>query len=121
MLSLGDEARLNVPGTPEGNWRWRVDAALLTDEVAARYRTLAKRDRTVRGTAFADDWRAFMLNREINTSADLYTMLDTFTGGVSWEEFYDKRDMPAPFLIYNQVPDRFLVQFFEEARRAKCG
>lgn len=42
MLSLGDEARLNVPGTPEGNWRWRVDAALLTDEVAARYRTLAK-------------------------------------------------------------------------------
>ncbi len=42
MLSLGDEARLNVPGTPEGNWRWRVDAALLTDEVAARYRKLAE-------------------------------------------------------------------------------
>ena len=42
MLSLGDEARLNVPGTPEGNWRWRVDAALLTDEVAARYRALAE-------------------------------------------------------------------------------
>lgn len=41
-------------------------------------------------------------------------MLDTFTGGVSWEEFYDKRDMPAPFLIYNQVPDRFLVQFLRK-------
>ena len=42
MLSLGDEARLNVPGTPEGNWRWRVDAALLTDETAQRYRKLAE-------------------------------------------------------------------------------
>ena len=42
MLSLDDEARLNVPGTPEGNWRWRVDAALLTDETAQRYRKLAE-------------------------------------------------------------------------------
>lgn len=43
MLALGDEARFNVPGTPDGNWRWRVDAALLTDEVAARYRDLAEK------------------------------------------------------------------------------
>lgn len=45
MLRLGDEARLNVPGTPEGNWRWRVDASLLTDEAAAYYRALAKKTR----------------------------------------------------------------------------
>lgn len=45
MLSLGDEARINVPGTPEGNWHWRVEAPLLTDEVAARYRKLAEETR----------------------------------------------------------------------------
>ncbi|MFM7362551.1 MAG: 4-alpha-glucanotransferase [Cyanobium sp.] len=25
LLELGDEARFNVPGTVEGNWRWRLD------------------------------------------------------------------------------------------------
>ena len=24
LLSLGSEARLNSPGKPEGNWRWRL-------------------------------------------------------------------------------------------------
>ena len=24
LLSLGSEARFNVPGTPTGNWRWRI-------------------------------------------------------------------------------------------------
>ena len=24
ILSLGSEARLNSPGKPEGNWRWRL-------------------------------------------------------------------------------------------------
>lgn len=55
-----------------------------------------------------------MTNREINTLKDLYTMLDDFTGGVNWEAFYDKRDQPAPFLVYNQAPDHFLVEFLRE-------
>ncbi len=32
-LGLGSEARLNTPGTPGGNWRWRVLDAQLTPEV----------------------------------------------------------------------------------------
>ena len=32
-LGLGSEARLNTPGTPGGNWRWRVLESQLTSEV----------------------------------------------------------------------------------------
>jgi 4-alpha-glucanotransferase len=32
-LGLGSEARMNTPGTSENNWRWRLDAARLTDSV----------------------------------------------------------------------------------------
>ena len=43
MLSLGDEARINIPGTVgENNWTWRADAAALTPEKAAKYKNLAK-------------------------------------------------------------------------------
>ena len=42
LLSLGDEARMNVPGTPSGNWHWQADAAMLTPETAARFRRLAE-------------------------------------------------------------------------------
>ncbi|MDX6644694.1 MAG: 4-alpha-glucanotransferase [Miltoncostaeaceae bacterium] len=37
-LGLGSEARLNVPGTAEGNWSWRLEAGQLTDELAERLR-----------------------------------------------------------------------------------
>ncbi|HET9377723.1 MAG TPA: 4-alpha-glucanotransferase, partial [Chthoniobacterales bacterium] len=30
-LSLGSEARMNIPGTPSGNWRWRFTASQLDD------------------------------------------------------------------------------------------
>ena len=33
FLGLGSEARINTPGTPGGNWRWRVTAPQLCDEV----------------------------------------------------------------------------------------
>ncbi|MCC6629167.1 MAG: 4-alpha-glucanotransferase [Chloroflexi bacterium] len=36
VLSLGSEARMNLPGDPSGNWSWRCDAQLLTGERAAR-------------------------------------------------------------------------------------
>ena len=29
VLSLGASARMNMPGSSEGNWRWRVTAAQL--------------------------------------------------------------------------------------------
>lgn len=33
-LGLGSEARINVPGVAEGNWRWRIGPDALTDELA---------------------------------------------------------------------------------------
>ncbi len=35
LLNLGSEARMNIPGTPEGNWSWRFKAELLTEQLAA--------------------------------------------------------------------------------------
>ena len=31
LLNLGREARMNVPGRPEGNWRWRSTEGMLSD------------------------------------------------------------------------------------------
>lgn len=45
LLSLGGEARLNTPGTAEGNWRWRVTEDDLADDVADRLRDLTNRVR----------------------------------------------------------------------------
>jgi 4-alpha-glucanotransferase len=36
VLSLGSEARMNRPGVPAGNWRWRYRAEMLTDELLDR-------------------------------------------------------------------------------------
>jgi 4-alpha-glucanotransferase len=36
VLGLGNEARMNRPATPSGNWRWRFRAADLRPELAAR-------------------------------------------------------------------------------------
>jgi 4-alpha-glucanotransferase len=33
VLGLGSEARMNLPGTLSGNWRWRYKANSLTKEV----------------------------------------------------------------------------------------
>jgi len=38
VLGLGNEARMNLPGTSEGNWAWRLEEGQLTDERAARLR-----------------------------------------------------------------------------------
>lgn len=42
ILNLGQDARMNVPGTVEGNWRWRVTDAALSSECAAALRRLTK-------------------------------------------------------------------------------
>jgi 4-alpha-glucanotransferase len=38
VLGLGSEARLNTPGRPDGNWKWRLRRGQLTSEHAARLR-----------------------------------------------------------------------------------
>ena len=43
MLFLGEEARMNVPGTPEGNWSWKLDEKLLTKECSDYFRALSER------------------------------------------------------------------------------
>ncbi len=52
--------------------------------------------------------------RCINTIEDLYDMLDRYTEGVDWDSFYTKRDKPAPFLKYNKLPDKCVVEFIKE-------
>jgi 4-alpha-glucanotransferase len=42
VLDLGPEARMNLPGTEDGNWRWRYDAAALTEERADHLRVLTE-------------------------------------------------------------------------------
>jgi 4-alpha-glucanotransferase len=40
VLGLGSEARMNLPGTVSGNWKWRYRAGGLTPEIKARLREL---------------------------------------------------------------------------------
>lgn len=42
VLGLGNEARMNTPGTMEGNWEWRVEAGALTPALAARLREITR-------------------------------------------------------------------------------
>lgn len=41
ILGLGKEARMNVPGTPAGNWEWQLDWKQVTGEVSGWLRNLA--------------------------------------------------------------------------------
>jgi 4-alpha-glucanotransferase len=41
VLGIGSEGRMNRPGQPSGNWRWRVRGDALTDAVADRLGLLA--------------------------------------------------------------------------------
>jgi 4-alpha-glucanotransferase len=40
FLSLGNEARMNYPGNPSGNWTWRMAEGALDDGLASRIREL---------------------------------------------------------------------------------
>jgi len=42
LLGLDSEARMNLPGTAKGNWRWRFSAEALTSELARRLREMAE-------------------------------------------------------------------------------
>jgi 4-alpha-glucanotransferase len=36
LLGLGTAARMNLPGTAEGNWEWRMQEGSLTDAIVSR-------------------------------------------------------------------------------------
>jgi len=40
VLGLASEARMNLPGRPGGNWRWRFERGALTPEITERLRNL---------------------------------------------------------------------------------
>ncbi|MBR5909482.1 MAG: 4-alpha-glucanotransferase, partial [Schwartzia sp.] len=43
ILALNGRHRMNLPGTPEGNWSWRVKAGKLNDTAAERLLALVKK------------------------------------------------------------------------------
>jgi 4-alpha-glucanotransferase len=45
LLNLGKEARMNVPGRAEGNWRWRCTEDMLSDSAFEWLRDLTRRTR----------------------------------------------------------------------------
>jgi len=46
-LGLDNRARMNRPGTPEGNWGWKADPAMLERQVAVRIRSLCQQSRRI--------------------------------------------------------------------------
>jgi 4-alpha-glucanotransferase len=42
LLGLGSEARMNLPGTPSGNWTWRFTWEMLTPEIEQRLREMTE-------------------------------------------------------------------------------
>ncbi|NCU36988.1 4-alpha-glucanotransferase, partial [Candidatus Falkowbacteria bacterium] len=42
LMELGSEARMNIPGTPSGNWQWRYQQQQLTHDKAAWLRHITK-------------------------------------------------------------------------------
>jgi len=42
LLNLGSEARMNVPGHADGNWRWRVQEEMLSSEAFQRLQDLTE-------------------------------------------------------------------------------
>jgi 4-alpha-glucanotransferase len=41
VLGLGSSARMNLPGTVSGNWKWRYRPGALSPELSGRLRSLA--------------------------------------------------------------------------------
>jgi len=40
VLGLGSEARMNLPGTVSGNWKWRYKPRALTNQISDRLKSL---------------------------------------------------------------------------------
>jgi 4-alpha-glucanotransferase len=42
VIGMGTEARMNMPGTTEGNWAWRMEWGQLPEDAAARLRAMVE-------------------------------------------------------------------------------
>ncbi|HEV7645568.1 MAG TPA: 4-alpha-glucanotransferase [Pyrinomonadaceae bacterium] len=42
LLGLGNEARMNLPATTDGNWKWRLKPGELSDEIAGRLKEMTE-------------------------------------------------------------------------------
>ena len=42
ILNLDESARMNIPGTPEGNWRWRMNAGAFCGEICEKMKQMSK-------------------------------------------------------------------------------
>ena len=40
LMGLGEDARMNMPGRPSGNWGWRFTPDMLTAEILARLKEM---------------------------------------------------------------------------------
>ena len=49
LLGLGSQARMNRPGVPRGNWRWRLNEGMLRSRDATHLRKLAARTNRLAG------------------------------------------------------------------------
>lgn len=50
----------------------------------------------------------------INNYDDIMDFLDDQVASVSWDDFYESRKYPAPFILQNELPDENLVEFFSK-------
>jgi 4-alpha-glucanotransferase len=53
LLNLGSEARMNVPGRPDGNWRWRVREDMLSFQTFQWLQQLTEQSKRALGVATA--------------------------------------------------------------------
>jgi 4-alpha-glucanotransferase len=42
LMDLDNQARMNFPGKPSGNWQWRYETHMLTDDIAQRLAALTE-------------------------------------------------------------------------------
>jgi 4-alpha-glucanotransferase len=63
VLNLGSEARMNRPGSPEGNWRWRVSGDMLSGPMFDRLGELT--ERSARSAASIAASTAAVLHRDV--------------------------------------------------------
>jgi 4-alpha-glucanotransferase len=42
LMGLGEEARMNMPGRPDGNWGWRFTPEMLTEDILAQLKEMTE-------------------------------------------------------------------------------
>jgi len=59
LLNLGREARMNIPGRPEGNWSWRSKEDMLSDEAFLWLGDLTKKSNRSRSAIVSEGGKSF--------------------------------------------------------------